>query len=145
MNLLPKQLIITLLAPLMLLVSSCSSKLISAPGIKGRFIEESTGKPIAGAKVRYTNIGEGLTKESITDADGRFIFQPEFTEGYAGYPTSPVGLRVRLQLMIKDKHNFSSVYPSVKNSAYPSVKNTDVDNAMIDAGDIKVNRFFLNP
>jgi hypothetical protein len=47
--------------------------------------------------------------------------------------------------MIKDKHNFSSVYPSVKNSAYPSVKNTDVDNAMIDAGDIKVNRFFFNP
>ncbi len=137
MNLLPKQLTITLLAPLILLVSSCSSKLISAPGIKGRFIEESTGEPIAGAKVRYTHIGDGLTKESTTDAEGRFIFQPEFTEGYAGYPTSPVSLQVSLELLIRDKHNFSS--------AYHFVKNTDVENALIDVGDIRVNQFFLTP
>lgn len=137
MNLLPKQLTITLLAPLMLLVSSCSSKLISAPGIKGRFIEESTGKPIAGAKVRYANVGDGLTKGSITDLDGRFVFQPEFTKGYAGYPTSPVSLQVSLELLIRDKHNFSS--------AYHFVKNTDVENALIDVGDIRVNQFFLTP
>jgi hypothetical protein len=145
MVLLPKQLTIALLALLLPLVGGCSSKLISAPGIKGRFIEGSTGQPIAGARVRYTNIGESLTKESITDADGRFVFQPEFTEGYAGYPAAPVGLRVRLQLMIKDKHSFSAVYPAAGNPAYPSVKNTAVNDAMIDAGDIKVDRSYLIP
>ena len=132
-----KQLTIALLAPLMLLVSSCSSKLISAPGIKGRFIEESTGKPIAGVKVRYTHIGDGLTKESITDAEGYFLFEPEFTYGYAGYPTSPLALHVRLELLIRDKHNWSD------SRFY--VTNTDTNNALIGSGDLKVNQVFLTP
>ncbi|MCE2941448.1 MAG: carboxypeptidase-like regulatory domain-containing protein [Gemmatimonadota bacterium] len=146
MNPFTRQLAIASLAPLILLTaSSCRTRLISAPGIEGRFLEESTGIPIAGAKVKYTSIGDGVTKESLTDADGRFRFLPEFTQGYAGYPSSPVGLRVRIQLMMKDAHNFSAVFPSAKSSSHPSVKNTDIDNAMIKAGDIRVNRFFLDP
>jgi hypothetical protein len=137
MNLFPKQLTITLLAPLILLVSSCSSKLISAPGIKGRFIEESTGKPIAGAKVDYTNVADGLSKQGTTDAEGYFLFEPEFTYGYAGYPTSPLALHVRLELLIRDKHNWSD------SRFY--VTNTDTNNAVIAAGDLKVNEVFLRP
>jgi hypothetical protein len=78
-----------------------------------------------------------LSKEITTDADGRFIFQPEFTYGYAGYPTSPLALHVRLELQIRDKHNWSD------SRFY--VRNTDVDNAIIDAGDIRVNQIFLTP
>lgn len=121
----------------MLLLVGCSSKLISAPGITGRFIEESTDKPIAGVKVRYTNVGDGLSKEGTTDTNGRFSFEPEFTTGYAGYPTSPVGLQVVLELLTRDKHNFSS--------GYHFVKNTDVDHATINTGDIRVNKVFLTP
>ena len=112
------------------------SKLISDPGIAGRFIEDSTGKPIAGVKVVYTNVADGLTKESTTDADGQFIFQPEFTYDYAGYPTSPLGLQVTIELRIREKHNF--------NSGYHFVNNTDIDHATIDAGDIRVNKVFLS-
>ncbi len=132
---LDKKLILGLITTLMLLLAGCSSKLILAPGITGRFIEDSTGKPIAGARVRYTHVGDGLSKESTTDAEGRFIFQSEFTHGYAGYPTSPVSLQVDVELLIRDKHNFSS--------GYHFVRNTDVDNALIKAGDIRVHKVFL--
>ena len=124
-----------ILAQLILLVSSCRSKLISAPGIKGRFIEESTGQPIAGAKVDYTNVADGLSKQGTTDAEGYFWFEPEFTYGYAGYPTSPLALHVRLELLIRDKHNWSD------SRFY--VTNTDTNNAVINAGEIKVNEVFL--
>lgn len=132
-----KQIVISLIISVMLLLVGCSSKLISAPGITGRFIEDSTGKPIAGVRVKYTNVGDGLSKEVTTDNNGRFSFESEFTYGYAGYPTSPVGLQVVLKLLIRDKHNFSS--------AYRFVKNTDVDHATINTGDIRVNKFFLMP
>ena len=132
-----KQIVISLIISVMLLLVGCSSKLISAPGITGRFIEDSTGKPIAGVRVKYTNVGDGLSKEVTTDNNGRFSFESEFTYGYAGYPTSPVGLQVVLKLLIRDKHNFSS--------AYRLVKNTDVDHATINTGDIRVNKFFLMP
>ncbi|GBF78762.1 carboxypeptidase-like regulatory domain-containing protein [Aphanothece sacrum] len=132
---LDKQFIIGFMTTVILFLGGCSSKLISAPGITGRFIEESTGKPIAGVRVRYTNIGDRLSKESTTDGEGRFIFQPEFAYGYAGYPTSPVSLQVSLELLIRDKHNFSS--------AYHFVRNTDIDHATINTGDIRVNKVFL--
>lgn len=135
MTTLYKQLITVFITTLMLFLGGCSSKLISAPGITGRFIEDSTGKPISGVRVRYTHIGDGLSKESTTDADGRFVFQPEFTRGYSGYPTSPVGLQVSLELLIKDKHNWSS-------SGY-FVNNTDINNAIINVGDIQVNKVYL--
>lgn len=132
-----QQIVIPLITSVMLLLVGCSSKLISAPGITGRFIEESTGKPIAGVKVRYTSVGDGLSKEGTTDANGRFSFEPEFTTGYAGYPTSPLGLHVRLELRIRDKHNWSD------SRFY--VRNTDVDHATINTGDIRVNKVFLTP
>jgi hypothetical protein len=132
-----KQIVIPLITSLILLLVGCSSKLISSPGITGRFIEESTGKPIAGARVRYTNVGDGLSKEGTTDVNGRFIFQPEFTTGYAGYPTSPVSLQVIIELLTRDQYNFSS--------GYHFVKNTDVAHATINTGDIRVNKVFLTP
>lgn len=127
--------VLILITTLMLFIGGCSSNLISAPGITGRFIKESNGEPIAGARVRYTHIGDGKSKESKTDIDGSFVFQPEFTRGYSGYPTSPVSLQVRLELLIRDKYNWSS-------SGY-FVNNNDVDNATINAGDIRVNKVYL--
>ena len=127
--------VLILITTLILVIGGCSSKLISAPGITGRFIEESTGKPIAGVRVRYTHIGDDKSKEVTTDANGRFSFEPEFTYGYAGYPTSPVGLQVELKLLIRDKHNWAK-------SGY-FVNNTDVDKAKINAGDIRINKVFF--
>lgn len=132
-----QQLITVFITTLMLFLGGCSSKLISAPGITGRFINDSNGEPIARVRVRYTHIGDGKSKESKTDSNGRFVFQPEFTRGYSGYPTSPVGLQVRIQLLIRDKYNWSS-------SGY-FVKNTDVDNPTINVGDIRVNKVYLTP
>lgn len=129
--------LLLLITTLVLLLGGCTSKLILEPGISGRFIEDSSGKPLAGARVRYTQIAKETSKETITDIDGSFAFQPEFTFGYSGYPTSPVSLQVRLELLIRDKHNWSS-------SGY-FVNNTDVDNATINVGDIQVDKVFLTP
>lgn len=131
------QLVSVVLTALMFSLGGCSSKLISAPGITGRFVEEASGEPIAAVGVRYTNIGEDLSKETTTDSDGRFIFEPEFTYGYSGYPTSPVSLQVRLELLNRDKYNWSA-------SGY-FVNNTDIDEPIINAGEIRVNKVFLNP
>jgi hypothetical protein len=122
---------------MMLFLGGCWSTLISSPGIAGRFIEDSTGQPISGARVRYTNVGDRHSKESITDTDGRFNFKPEFAIGYVGFPASPVKLQVVLELFLREKHNFSS--------GYYFVKNTDVLHSTINAGDIRVNKIFFAP
>ena len=137
MNQFYKQWLIMVMSSMMLFLGGCWSTLISSPGITGRFIEDSTGKPISGARVRYTNVGDKPSKEDITDADGRFSFKPEFTIGYVGFPASPVKLQVILELFLREKHNFSS--------GYHFVKNTDVLHSTINAGDIRVNKIFFTP
>jgi hypothetical protein len=121
---------------LTLSIGGCNSKLISAPGITGRFIEKQSRKPLSGIKVRYTHIGGRLQKETTTNATGRFSFEPEFTYGYAGYPTSPVMLQVVLEV-VRERDRLPLSFGNFE------VKQTDIDNALIDAGDIQVDRKLL--
>ena len=128
---------IVVISSMMLFLGGCCSILISSPGITGRFIEDSTGQPISGARVRYTNVGDRHYRESTTDTGGRFSFKPDFAIGYVGFPASPVKLQVVLELFLREKHNFSS--------GYFFVKNTDVLHSIINTGDIRVNKIFFAP
>jgi len=122
-----------LLAPLLVL-TGCG-KLVVDPGLRGRFVAEDTGAPIAAAKVIYRSAGGNVTKETTTAADGSFEFAPTFTRGYAGWPCSPLALRVTWELVLHDKHNPTGI------SGF--VRNTEPAHAMIEAGEIKIARSFI--
>lgn len=117
-----------------MLLTGCSSKLIEHPGLRAIFVWDDTGLPIANTKVVYAHITTDRTMEAVTASDGSVFFPPTFTRGYAGYPTSPVSLQVRWKLLLYEKHN-----PSESGLF---VNNTDVDNAVIDAGTIRIAAVF---
>jgi len=119
---------------LCLSVLGCSSKLIEHPGLRAQFVWEDTGLPISHTEVVLTHIAHNHTVNAKTDESGNVVFAPTFTSGYSGYPTSPVSLQLSWMLKVREKHNPSG--------AYLFVKNTDVGNATIDAGTIKVSSIF---
>jgi hypothetical protein len=86
-------------------------------------------------KVVYKNIGDNFTRETTTNAEGSFTFDPEFTYGYYSFGFMTVGLQVSISLKIKTKHNWSK-------SGY-FVRNEDTDHALIQAGTIEIDSFFL--
>lgn len=116
------------------MIVGCSSELIEHPGLSGRFVWQDTKEPIAGVVVQYSHIAHERTVEVRTDANGRFAVEPTFTRGYTGFPTSPVGLQVRWQLRLGEKHNPSG--------SGLFVNNTDVARAVIEMGTIEIPPVF---
>ena len=117
-----------------LLLTGCISRIIEHPGIRGRFVREEDGRPLAGVPVLYRNMGDGATRLSRTDTDGRFVFPASFTWAYTGFPTAPTTEGVELSLPIRRSLNWSR-------PAY-QVQTTDIGHAVIEAGEIPIAPFF---
>ena len=117
-----------------LLLTGCVGRIIEHPGIRGRFVRAEDGRPLAGVTVLYRNMGDGVTRLSRTDDDGRFAFPAELTWAYTGFPTAPTTEGVELSLRIKRSLNWS-------HAGY-GVLVTDTAHAVIEAGEIKIAPFF---
>jgi len=122
-----------LLCSLLLLPGGCESRVISQPGLQGRFVWEDSGEPIAGVSVVYEDT-TGRRLISTTGEDGGFSFPPVLDKDYTGFPVQGVGLQARWTLLLSEKHNPSS--------SVGFVIHTDTRNATLDAGVIKISPLF---
>lgn len=116
-----------------LLLTGCVSRIIEHPGIRGRFVRAEDGRPLRGVKVLYRNMGDGFTRRTSTDHDGRFAFPADLTWAYTGFPTAPTTEGVELSLRLRCRLNWN--HPGYQ------VSTLDVDHAVIDAGEIRVEAF----
>ena len=117
-----------------LLLTGCVGRIIEHPGIRGRFVRAEDGRPLVGVPVLYRNMGDGVTRLSRTDGDGRFAFAAALTWAYTGFPTAPTTEGVELSLPIKRSLNW--INPGYR------VSTQDIDHAVIEAGEIRIAPFF---
>lgn len=117
-----------------LLLTGCLGRIIEHPGIRGRFVRDEDGRPLRGVVVLYRNMGDGFSRRTRTDADGRFAFPAELTWAYTGFPTAPTTKGVELSLRLRRRLNWS-------HAGY-GVSSADTSDAVIDAGEIRIAPFF---
>lgn len=116
------------------LLTGCVSRIIEHPGIRGRFLRQEDGRPLAGVVVLYRNMGDGFRRRTRTDAAGRFSFPAELTWAYTGFPTAPSTEGVELSLELRRRLNW--IRPTYE------VRSTDLKHAVIEAGAIRISPFF---
>lgn len=116
------------------LLTGCVSRIIEHPGIRGRFLRQEDGRPLAGVVVLYRDMGDGVRRRTRTDAEGRFSFPAELTWAYTGFPTAPSTEGVELSLELRRRLNWS-------HAGY-GVSSTAISKAVIEAGAIRISPFF---
>ena len=115
-------------------LTGCISRIIEHPGIRGRFVREENGLPLQRIEVFYRNMGDGATRSTRTDDDGRFSFPARMTWAYTGFPTAPTSEGVELSLNLRRRFNWR--HPGYR------VYSQDTAHAVIDAGEIRVAPFY---